>query len=147
MEKVLITESSFDDVFALKDALQQALIPVGIDIGLGKIGDVDLTKDGLSKLADIDLDLDSVVNGAMKAFCQVDSDKNLRKCIFKCLERCTFDKVKITKDFFETSENREFYYPIVTECIKVNLKPFMKPLFSKLKGLQGMQKSLSQKSE
>lgn len=93
--------------------------------------------------------LTSVKSGALDSLLDlvlsVDSDDEVEKALFKCLERCTYNGEKITKDTFEDVEARGDYYEIVIHCLKENLAPFFRPLLSKLKKLAPSVKSENQK--
>lgn len=99
---------------------------------------VEAVKDSDVDIASVDLEnlkvgaIDSILQIILTADC---SDK-VNDAIFKCLARCTYNGEKITKDIFENVKARENYYEIVIACLKENLTPFFKPLFSKLSELQ-----------
>jgi hypothetical protein len=129
--KVKINVADFISSMKLKKAIVEAV----------KESDVDIAK----------IDLDNLKVGAIDSILQIvltaDSSDNVQDAIFKCLERCTYNSEKITKDIFEPVEAREDYYEIVIACLKENLTPFFKPLFLKLNDLQEkiMPKSPEQK--
>ena len=58
------------------------------------------------------------------------TSKRVKDALFKCAEKALVGADKVDRSFFESVENREFYYPIMTEVIKVNLGPFFKSLGS-----------------
>lgn len=58
------------------------------------------------------------------------SDIDINKYIMDCLERCTYNKNKITSRTFDDVNARKDYYKIALECIKVNIWPFYEGLIS-----------------
>jgi hypothetical protein len=64
------------------------------------------------------------------------TSKRVNQALFKCCETALLGDDKIDRNFFESVENRELYYPIMVEVIKVNLGPFFKKIGS-LFGGQG----------
>ena len=75
-----------------------------------------------------DADLSVLLNAALL----IDSSEEVDAALYKCLIRCTRDKVKITPSTFDTIEGRKDYYEIVTACIKENLAPLFESLLSVL---------------
>ncbi|PHS61066.1 MAG: hypothetical protein COB09_19145 [Thalassobium sp.] len=115
-EKIIIEHGDFEDVMDLKDAIEREIAKHDI-----KIDSLDFDT------ADFDL---SVIP---KIMLSIDSSKEIRDLIFKCLVRSTRGGDKIMKCTFEEIEARGDWYQISTECVKVNLSPFFKPLLSLLK--------------
>lgn len=110
---VKIHIASFQEAMALKNAIQKAFTESGIKIK---------AEDNLEDILYLIMSLDS--------------NEQVNKEIFKCLARCTYNNQRIVMDVFEDEKAREDYYEIVFACLEVNLKPFIKALFSKLKDLQ-----------
>lgn len=112
---VVINPCGFDDACDLKDIVELKLAEADI-----KIETLDVAN----------LDIGFLVAAILK----VDGSKEFRARVFKCLERSLYNDEKITKDTFEPVENRGDYYPIVIECLKVNVLPFFYPLLGKWTG-------------
>ena len=59
--------------------------------------------------------------------------------LFKCMERATYEEVKITRSIFDDlklgEQAREDYFSICSKVIEANCKPFFKKTFSALSGL------------
>lgn len=112
---VKINIASFQEAMALKNAIQKAFIESGVKIK---------AEDNLEDILYLIMSLDS--------------NEQVNKEIFNCLKRCLYNNQKIIADIFEDEKVREDYYEIVYACLEVNLKPFIKALFSKLKDLQNL---------
>jgi len=56
----------------------------------------------------------------------LDCNEELQEILFKCLERCTYDGVRITKETFEPISARQDYYEIMLACLGINYDPFFK---------------------
>lgn len=70
-------------------------------------------------------------------FCVGFSSKKIEDKIWKCLNRCTYDKSKITLDTFESEQARSDYFDILFEVAKVNVMPFTKNLYAKFSQITG----------
>lgn len=112
--KVNINVAPFLEVMRLKSAIQRSFADSKIEINFN---------DNISEM--------------VKTIMEIDSDPEVGKYLFKCLERCTYNGEKITENTFEPEKAREDYYDIVIECLKVNLSPFFKGLVSKWNGISG----------
>lgn len=124
-----ITPAGFADAMALEKAIGRAI--KGTSFSMPKIvtdaaGKVDLEKSNIDLTGLIDLVLGAAVSDEVQA------------CLFACAGRALLGTEKIDEAFFEKIENRELYYPIMVEIIKVNVGPFLKGLASKLGGLAGI---------
>jgi hypothetical protein len=123
-----ITAGSFAEASALKKAIGQALkgtkfsMPSFVN---GPDGKIDLEKSDIDIAGLIDLVLGVAVSEEVEA------------ALFECSARAILGTEKIDRDFFEKVENRELYYPIMVEIIKVNVGPFLKGLASKFGALAG----------
>lgn len=117
--EVEIKLASWGETTQLKDSIEQALIKKGFSIGDIKIESLEV----------------EAMGQLLQAIMMVDSDPEVRNSIFKCLARCLYNGERITQDTFEPLEARENYYEIVIACIKENLSPLVKRLFSKFKTL------------
>ena len=89
----------------------------------GTDGKIDLEKSDVDLSGLIDLVLGAAVSDEVQA------------ALFSCSARALLGTDKIDSDFFEKVENRELYYPIMIEIIKVNVGPFLKGLASKFGAL------------
>ena len=125
-KELKVTASSFADAMALQKAIGRALkgtsfkMPSIITTADGK---VDLEKSEVDLAGIIDLVLGAAVSNEVEA------------CLFACSARALLGQDKIDQDFFEKVENRELYYPIMVEIIRVNVGPFLKGLVSKFGAL------------
>lgn len=118
MEGLEITPCSLSEAFALQSAIVKAMREAGINISMAGANDADVN-----------------VGSIIEAALNVATDEKVRTCLFKCAERGLYNKQKIDLDFFEKTENREFYYPIMLEVLKVNLSPFFGKVSSLLSSL------------
>ncbi len=117
--KVIINLAPFDDAMELKSAVLRQISAADIKIDPNKI-----------KLAD-DIDIEGVI----KAVIAVDCSPEVNAAVMRCLLKCTYDGHKITKATFEDGRAREDYYEIMIACLKVNLIPFFRKVFSLLSTL------------
>ena len=66
-------------------------------------------------------------------FCSGFSSKEIEQCLWKCMERCTYNggkgDLKIDQDTFEPVEAREDFLVVCIEVGKENVSPFLKSLF------------------
>tara|TARA_R110002126_G_scaffold34891_6_gene107628 strand:- start:620 stop:1048 length:429 start_codon:yes stop_codon:yes gene_type:complete len=130
---IKIKMASFDDTCDMKDIIESTLAETGLDL--------DSLGSDKESLADMDIDF------ILKPILKITSNKEFRKILFKCLERSSIDGEKITRDTFELVENRGEYYPIVLECLKVNILPFFAPLLSRFIGLKGLLKGVGNQEQ
>jgi hypothetical protein len=72
------------------------------------------------------------------------SDKKVNDLLWKCLARCTYNKVKITKDIFDNKEYRVNYYPIKIACLRENILPFLPALILMLSNIQSEKEQSNQ---
>ncbi len=128
-KKVTINAAPFGAAISLKNAIQKAILDQKINIA--EIEFSEFKGEGISTLINL--------------FATVDSNPEVEKALFTCLERCAYDKQKIIRDTFEDLEARASYYEIVIACVKENLLPFYAPLFSKLKKLEKTNQDVNQK--
>ncbi|RPJ58269.1 MAG: hypothetical protein EHM12_08270 [Dehalococcoidia bacterium] len=126
-----ITPSTFDEAIDLKDAVEEAINKGNLNLDLSSIKDVSDGEDGEDKgpLSSVS---NETVTSFVKTLLSVDMSKKVRNCLFVCAERAVVGTEKINKDFFEKVGNREYYYEIMFEIMKVNISPFFKGLFSRL---------------
>jgi hypothetical protein len=116
-KELMISPASFSDAMALQKAIGRALKGTKLELPDSVTTDV-----SPEKLGDI---IGAVLNVA--------TSDDVEAALFACASRAVYgaDREKISRDFFETLENRELYYPIMVEIIKVNIGPFFKGLVSK----------------
>lgn len=123
-KELLVTPGSWSEAMALQKAIGRAL----------KGTKLDLPGDSLTELSP-----DSF-GDILGAVLSVATSDEVEAALFVCAERSTYgaDRIKVDRDFFETVENRELYYPIMVEIIKANVGPFFKGLASKFGALAGI---------
>lgn len=121
-KELRITPTSFDEAMDLKDAIEIAI----------KGGQLNISTDILEK----DLS-ESDFGNILKTVLSVDCSKEIRACLFKCAERAVLGTDKITRDWFEDVNNRQYYYQIMFEVMRVNLSPFFAKIFSLFSGTEG----------
>lgn len=63
-------------------------------------------------------------------FCAGFSSPEIEKCLWVCMPRCTYNKLKITEDTFEPVSAREDFIIVCMEVAKENIHPFVKSLFA-----------------
>jgi hypothetical protein len=112
----------------LQDAVGEALKGSKMDFrGLGSV----LGDGGIENVLDGDIgELSGPIESIIGMVLSVVTSRRVKNALFKCAEKALMGEDKINRDFFDAVENREFYYPIMTEVIKVNLGPFFKSLGS-----------------
>lgn len=133
-KELKVTSASFGVVFSLKKAISDALKSGGIKIDTSGF---DLEK---MEVGDI--------GGIIEMVLSLATDENVQLLLFSCCERVLLGKDKIDKDFFEPVENRQYYYPIMFEVLKVNLTPFFGQagsLFQTLPEVKGLFQKLKSK--
>ena len=118
LENFVANPADFKSAMELKDAIGRELANSKIKIDINSLGSI----------MDTDLDIMSIAG----IVGQLDSSTEIQDAIFKCLIRCTYREEKITKDLFEDVSMRKHYYPMIWECIKVNLSPFYEGVRSEL---------------
>jgi len=124
-----ITPASFRDALSLQKAIARALKGTDLDLDTSMIDG-----DG------------NGINAVITASLSVITSDEVEEKAFKCCERALYDNEKINYDFFEKEENRELYFLIMIEVLKVNLVPFFKGLSSKFSGIkETITNSLKQK--
>jgi len=110
----------------LQDAVGEALKGSKVDLR----GVAGLTGGGAS-LLDADVgELSGPIETIAGMVLSVVTSKRVKEALFKCSEKALYGTDKVDRDFFEKVENRELYYPIMTEVVKANLGPFFKRIGS-----------------
>lgn len=70
-------------------------------------------------------------------FCAGFSSPKIEKCIWACLERCTYNTgngdLRITQDTFEPANARQDYLSVCMEVAQENVGPFMKSLYAEFR--------------
>ncbi len=125
-KELKITISSFRDARDLEKAIERALKGTRFEIP-----SIARSADGKIDLEHTDVDFSGMVDMVLG----VSTSDEVEDCLFKCAERAMVGQEKVDRDFFERVENREHFYPIMVEIIKVNVGPFFKALASKFGGL------------
>jgi hypothetical protein len=144
------TESGAEVVINMADFIDASRLRVAV-LGAIKESGVEISKVDIEKLlSGVKEDMGAAVkSGALDSLLDMvislDCSEKVNNEIFNCLKRSTYNSEKITRDTFNELEARGDYYHIVIMCLKVNLAPFFKTLFSKLSALQLMKKQESQK--
>ena len=70
------------------------------------------------------------VNFFKDLFCMAISSPAIEAALWTCMNRCTYNGIKITEDLFEPVEARQDYIPVCFEVARVNIHPFMKSLYA-----------------
>lgn len=129
--EVVINDPDFLDAIALKNALGREF----------KKADIKLDIEQLRTNLDVD------ANVLISALLQIDTSEDVYKAVFKCLERSTYNKLKISPSTFQDPKAREDFYEIYVACIKETISPFLKGLVSRLSGIKSQILSNIQKSQ
>ena len=121
--------ASIEDAEALKNRVAELLVDLDIKEGTIDVLREILSPDKKGSLLDVNLNAECV-NNLKKILLTFEIDKKLDELIFKCLSRWTYNDFKISKKTFEEVEARQDLLQIKTECLKYELLPFFKNLFS-----------------
>ena len=125
-KRFIVQPAGFEDAMELQEAVADALKGAKLDLNgvseaLANGGDI-LEAD-VGKLSG---PLESIIGMALSVI----TSKRVKQALFKCCETVIVGDDKVNRDFFEKVENRELYYPIMMEVVKVNLGPFFKRIGS-----------------
>lgn len=71
----------------------------------------------------------SVKDFLHKFLVYIDATPRFQEVIWPCLQRCTRDNKKITKQTFDELTARADYYEIVEACVELNTGPFLDRIF------------------
>lgn len=132
----IITPASLEDALDLQDAVFQAIHANKIKFNFlddeenQKLIDVK-DNSNKSKLENINIPSE-LVGDFFNTLLSLGMSKKLRSCLFECAKSSTFGKQReaVNRNFFEKHENRQYYFQVMIEVLKVNLTPFYKGLFS-----------------
>lgn len=113
-------------------------LPSGAVLSIGDVPFKDanaLNKALLKELKDLTLNTRAQVGDMLKdIFCSGFSSPEIEKCLWKCLERCTYGNgesdLKITEETFEPLEARADYMKVCVEVAKEIVAPFVKSLYA-----------------
>jgi hypothetical protein len=62
--------------------------------------------------------------------CEILASERILEAAKTCMERCTYNGLKIDSDTFEKIEARQDFLPVVFSVLKENISPFFANLFS-----------------
>lgn len=126
-----IEEASFEDACELNALVVKELLDSGISLSLvvqeviSILGDEDKKKD-LSKVEFSDLLGSTIVlEMVSRVFLALSASPEVRKKVFKCLEKSLLDKERIQPNTFEDAKNRKDYFFIFKNCILTNVLCFI----------------------
>lgn len=120
-KELIITPAPYQDARALQKAIGRALKGVRIDLP-GSVKE-DMKAESLSDI--------------ISALLSVAVDDEVEACLFVCAARAVIGGEKITTEYFEKVENRQYFYPIMYEIIMVNVGPFFSGIASQFGDIAG----------
>lgn len=82
------------------------------------------------------------VNLFKDIFCVGFSSKKVEAAVWKCMEKCLYNDMKILGDTFEPESAREDYMTVMFEVAQENIRPFTKSLYAQFKVFSGMMASV-----
>jgi hypothetical protein len=122
-KRFIVQPAGFEDAMELQEAVAEALKGAKLDLA----GLTDAAKSG--NILDTDItELSGPLETIIGMSLSVITSKRVKVALFKCCEKVLLGEDKVNREFFETPENRELYYPIMLEVVKVNLVPFFKKI-------------------
>jgi len=129
-KELIVQPSSFKNGMNLKRVISKALRADGITFDLK---DITINNDDLMK-SDIGKDtLGSLIENLLAVI----TDEKIEDVLFKCCDTVVLlDKELVNIAFFEKVENRQYYYPVMVEVLKVNLSPFFGKISSMFPGVE-----------
>lgn len=126
-----IEEATFEDACELNSLVVKELLDSGISLSLvvqeviSILGDEDKKKD-LSKVEFSDLLGSTIVlEMVSRVFLALSASPEVRKKVFKCLEKSLLDKERIQPTTFEDAKSRKDYFFIFKNCILTNVLCFI----------------------
>jgi len=126
-KELKITESSFSEAMALEKSIASSLKNRNINLEGISSDIVKMGKDGKLNKSSLDLSKASgIISTIIQSVLTVACSDEIEQHLFNCAERAIFNGSKVDRDFFEKTENRQYYYPIMSEVIAVNVGPFLK---------------------
>lgn len=88
----------------------------------------------------LDPDAEVDVNLYKDLFCVGFSSKKIEAALAKCLDRVTYNDLKIDDQTFESEAARDDYMTVCFEVTKANILPFTKSLYAKYSHILGLLK-------
>lgn len=82
------------------------------------------------KTAKLDPEAEIDVNFRKDMLCIALSSKKIEARVWKCMERCLYEGLKIDENTFEPDKAREDYLKVCLEVSQENIRPFVKALLS-----------------
>ena len=73
-------------------------------------------------------DKDNVINVIKNFAARIIYSESIQTALWLCMERATYNNIKISKDLFEDEKIRGDYLTVVKEVMVYNLSPFLKSL-------------------
>lgn len=129
--KINITLADFEVCDRLLMAVTKELESINISLGL-KSGN-------LADFFNLDIDKDAALNTLKNAIMRISSSQLIRPILWECMQRATYNGIKITPKTFEGEKERGDYLVVAKEVLVSNLLPFFPNLSSKLsEGLKGI---------
>lgn len=126
-KELVVQPASFAATMQLKYNIGKALSVKELDLGGIDINPDDPLKSNIGSDT-----IGSMIENAIS----VATDPKVMASLFKCCEKVVMlDNDLINESFFNKIENREYYYPIMLEVIKVNITPFFGKISSMFKGV------------
>lgn len=126
-KRFIVQPAGFEDAMELQEAVADAL--KGAKLDLNGVSDAlanggDILEADVSKLSG---PLESIIGMALSVI----TSKRVKQSLFKCCDKIVLvGDENVNREFFENVDNRELYYPIMMEVVKVNLGPFFKRIGS-----------------
>ena len=134
--RLVITLADFEVCDRLLIAVTKELEGVGISLGL-KSGN-------LTDFLNMDIDKDAALNTLKNVVMRLSSSTMIRPILWECMQRVTYNSVKVTPKTFEGERERGDWPIVAKEVLVSNLLPFFPGLASKFstlaKGITGDQK-------
>jgi len=129
-KELIVQPSSFTNTMQLKYHIGKALNIKELNLSGIDINSEDPLKSNVGSET-----IGSMIENAIS----VATDPKVMKSLFKCCEKVVmYDKNLVDESFFDKIENRELYYPIMIEVIKVNIAPFFGKISSMFQGAEGL---------
>lgn len=88
------------------------------------------------------IDLGADIGTVAKIILMADSSDEIYQAVLKCLNRGTYNNIKITEATFEPEGARQDWYDVLEACLKVNYFPFVEGLRSKYNTALGVLRGL-----